>query len=1147
MKQRFSSLDVKVIAHELSTTLTHLRISNIYDLSSRIFLLKFQKPDTKHQLIIDSGFRCHLTSFVRTTATAPSPFVARLRKSLKSRRVTKVSQVGTDRIIEFEFSDGAYRLFLEFYAGGNIVLTDKELMVLALLRNVSEGEEHERLRVGVLYDLEGRQNYGGVPELTVERVRVGLQKSLDRLKQQGGEGEGAGKKGKKNTKDGLRKALAQSINEFPPMLVDHAMKVRDFDSTLKVEDVLQNDELLEKLLGVFQEAQKTIEYITGEETVKGYILAKGGPKQIVEGSEAKAIPGLKYDDFHPFKPKQFEEDENITFLEFDGFNKTVDEFFSSIEGQKLESRLHEREEAARKKLQQTKQDHQKRIGGLQQVQELNVRKAEAISANVERVEEAQAAVNGLVAQGMDWVDIARLIEAEQGRNNPVAQLIKLPLKLHENTITLLLGEAEAQNNDDSDSVASETESESSSEEDDDEEEPSSKTRKPPKTPQSTILAIEIDLSLSAWTNASQYYDQKKSAVVKEAKTTESSTIALKSAERKIAADLKKGLNKEKEILRPVRKAFWFEKFHYFISSDGYLVLGGKDAQQNEMLYKRYLRKGDIYVCADVNGAGSVVIKNDPSTPDAPIPPSTLSQAGTLSVVSSSAWDSKAIMSAWWVNYDQVSKTAPATGEFLAPGNFAIGGKKNFLPPAQMLLGFAVMFQISEESKGNHQKHRLREPQKGDGEAGFGSFGGGAEKDDDAAPEQDGSDDDEDFPDATLDAGKADSDDEDFPDAKLDTSKGDTDAEDTSTTKPAEAESDSENSDDDDTIPTNNPLQFNYSSARDVQNHDSEEADENEENAAQAEDNANVSVADSETATKTTSRHLSARERRLLRSGQDPSQHPSTQTDDSHDDGTDTGAPSVTTNAANKTKPLPRGKRSKQKKAAAKYAYQDEEDRALAMRILGSKSGQEEAAVLAEAKRAKEAEDAANKQRRREQHLKTQAIGKAEEEARRAALAGEADDNDGEDNEDSTRLTLLGLDQFIGRPLPGDELIAAIPICAPWSALGKYKYKTKLQPGSMKKGKAVNEILFKWTTAGANPKFVDKTSQDSERIWPREMELLRGVKGTEVNGVVPVTKVRVMMGGGGGSGGGGGANGASGKGKGNGKTGGRGGRGSKKKR
>lgn len=59
-------------------------------------------------------------------------------------------------------------------------------------------------------------------------------------------------------------------------------------------------------------------------------------------------------------------------------------------------------------------------------------------------------------------------------------------------------------------------------------------------------------------------------------------------------------------LAAVRKPFWFERFHWFISSENYLVIGGRDAQQNELLVKRYLNKGDAYVHADLHGeAGQI--------------------------------------------------------------------------------------------------------------------------------------------------------------------------------------------------------------------------------------------------------------------------------------------------------------------------------------------------------------------------------------------------------------------------------------------------------------------------------------------------------------------------------------------------------------
>ena len=262
MKQRFSSLDVKVIAHELSNTLVSLRLANIYDLSTRIFLLKFAKPERREQLLIDSGFRCHLTEFARSTAAAPSHFVSRLRKFLRTRRVTSVAQVGTDRVIEIQFSDGLYRLFLEFYAGGNIVLTDAELTILCLLRTVSEGAEHEHYRPGVKYNLELRQNYAGVPELTKERVKDGLQKAIE--KQEVEAQKSTGKKHKKKAGDALRKALAVTTTEFPPILIDHALHVSGYDREAEPEQVISNETLLDKLMAALEEAQRVVQEITSQ-------------------------------------------------------------------------------------------------------------------------------------------------------------------------------------------------------------------------------------------------------------------------------------------------------------------------------------------------------------------------------------------------------------------------------------------------------------------------------------------------------------------------------------------------------------------------------------------------------------------------------------------------------------------------------------------------------------------------------------------------------------------------------------------------------------------------------------------------------------------------------------------------------------------
>ena len=58
------------------------------------------------------------------------------------------------------------------------------------------------------------------------------------------------------------------------------------------------------------------------------------------------------------------------------------------------------------------------------------------------------------------------------------------------------------------------------------------------------------------------------------------------------------------------------------------------------------------------------------------------------------------MSAWWVNWDQVSKTVKETGDYIeAVGKFVIAGNKNYLPPAQLALGYAVLWVTGEANQG----------------------------------------------------------------------------------------------------------------------------------------------------------------------------------------------------------------------------------------------------------------------------------------------------------------------------------------------------------------------------------------------------------------------------------------------------------------
>ncbi len=138
---------------------------------------------------------------------------------------------------------------------------------------------------------------------------------------------------------------------------------------------------------------------------------------------------------------------------------------------------------------------------------------------------------------------------------------------------------------------------------------------------------------------------------------------------------------------PRRKSPWFEQFRWFISSEGALVVGGRDAQSNDRLVRRYLREGDRYVHADIHGAASVIVKHPaPGLPS--ISDVTMLESGQWGIAYSKAWRAGlASGSAFWVDHDQVSKTA-GSGEFVAKGAWVIQGTKHLMKdlPIELAIG-----------------------------------------------------------------------------------------------------------------------------------------------------------------------------------------------------------------------------------------------------------------------------------------------------------------------------------------------------------------------------------------------------------------------------------------------------------------------------
>ena len=77
-------------------------------------------------------------------------------------------------------------------------------------------------------------------------------------------------------------------------------------------------------------------------------------------------------------------------------------------------------------------------------------------------------------------------------------------------------------------------------------------------------------------NIQKYYEINKKSAIKENKTREKAEFAIKIAEDNAKKQFLKVKSDQKRF-DEVRKPFWFEKFDWFISSENYLVISGRNA------------------------------------------------------------------------------------------------------------------------------------------------------------------------------------------------------------------------------------------------------------------------------------------------------------------------------------------------------------------------------------------------------------------------------------------------------------------------------------------------------------------------------------------------------------------------------------------
>ena len=149
---------------------------------------------------------------------------------------------------------------------------------------------------------------------------------------------------------------------------------------------------------------------------------------------------------------------------------------------------------------------------------------------------------------------------------------------------------------------------------------------------------------------------------------------------------------ERRLNTERRAREWFERYRWFLASEGSLVVGGRDSTSNSVIINKYTESRDIVFHADLHGSPFFVLKRGGESRMEGVHTSeeVALEVAQATVSFSRAWkDELGSADAYWVHANQVKKSAPS-GEYLPRGSFFVEGKKNFVKHVKVELGVGVL-------------------------------------------------------------------------------------------------------------------------------------------------------------------------------------------------------------------------------------------------------------------------------------------------------------------------------------------------------------------------------------------------------------------------------------------------------------------------
>jgi hypothetical protein len=180
-----------------------------------------------------------------------------------------------------------------------------------------------------------------------------------------------------------------------------------------------------------------------------------------------------------------------------------------------------------------------------------------------------------------------------------------------------------------------------------------------------------------------------SIVYNRAKELESGLGSIETAKNRLMKELEilkreSETAKHKVKVKHLASREWYERYRWFLTSDGLLAVGGRDASSNSAVVRRHLTENDLVFHAEIHGSPFFVLKNAKGDGV-----NSINEVAQATVSFSRAWkEGIATVDAYWVSPDQVKKAAPS-GQFLPKGSFVIEGKRNYIKGLELKLAIGL--------------------------------------------------------------------------------------------------------------------------------------------------------------------------------------------------------------------------------------------------------------------------------------------------------------------------------------------------------------------------------------------------------------------------------------------------------------------------